>query len=93
MFAIYEQSKTRNRLLNGLGGKEIEMPKLQDWLVVGLNHAGCTITPALRHSHFSVMDRQRLKNWQRKFNEQIESARELLLPPAKSSPKDKGAGV
>jgi hypothetical protein len=91
-FGIYEQSKTRNRLLNGLGGKEIEMPKLQDWLVVGLNQAGCTITPALRHSDFSVMDRQRLKNWQRKLNEQIESARDLLLPQGKS-PKEKGATV
>jgi hypothetical protein len=68
------------------------MPKLQDWLVVGLNQAGCTITPALRHSQFSVMDRQRLKNWQRRLNEQIESARDLLLPQAKS-PKEKGAGV
>jgi hypothetical protein len=92
-FTIYDQSKTRVRLLDGLGGREIEMPKLQDWLVVGLNQAGCTVTPALRHSHFSVMDRQRLKNWQRRFNEQIESARELLLPAAKFSAKDKGAGV
>src|SRR5688572_20719338 len=54
-FAIYDQSKTRSRLLDGLGGREIEMPKLQDWLVVGLNQAGCTITPALRHPQFSVM--------------------------------------
>lgn len=92
-FTIYEQSKTRNRLLNGLGGKEIEMPKLQDWLVIGLNQAGCTITPALRHSHFSVMDRQRLKNWQRKFDEQIELARDLLLPQARTATKDKGGSA
>jgi hypothetical protein len=92
-FAIYEQSKTRNRLLNGLGGKEIEMPKLQDWLVVGLNQAGCTITPALRHSQFSVMDRQRLKNWQRKFNEQLELARDLLLPQARTAAKAKGSSA
>jgi hypothetical protein len=91
-FSIYDQSKTRSRLLDGLGGKEIEMPKLPDWLVVGLNQAGCTITPALRHSRFSVMDRQRLKNWQRKFNEQIGSVRDLLLPQPKSS-KEKGAGA
>lgn len=92
-FAIYDQSKTRSRLLDGLGGREIEMPKLQDWLVVGLNQAGCTITPALRHSQFSVMDRQRLKNWQRKFNEQIEFARELLLPQVRPAAKEKGAGA
>lgn len=91
-FAIYEQSKTRARLLNELGGREIEMPKLNDWLVVGLNQAGCTITAALRHPHFSVMDRQRLKNWQRKFNEQVESARDLLLPARqRTAAREKGA--
>jgi hypothetical protein len=91
-FSIYDQSKTRSRLLDGLGGREIAMPKLPDWLVVGLNQAGCTITPALRHSHFSVMDRQRLKNWQRKFNDQLDSVRDLLLPQPKSS-KEKGTGA
>lgn len=90
-FAIYEKSKTRSRLLNELGGLEIEMPKLHDWLVVGLNQSNCTITAALRNSHFSVMDRQRLKNWQRKFNEQIESTRDLLLPPQRKSSKEKEA--
>jgi len=80
-FTIYDKSKTRSRLLNELGGKEIEMPKLYDWLVIGLNQAGCAITPALHHPKFTVMDRQRLKNWQRKFNEQIELARDLLLQP------------
>ena len=88
-FAIFDQSKSRHRILSDLGGREIEMPKLQDWLVVGLNQVGCTITPALRHSHFSVMDRQRLKNWQRKFYEQIDSARALLLPASKSTAKER----
>jgi len=93
-FTIYDKSKTRSRLLNELGGKEIEMPKLYDWLVIGLNQAGCAITPALHHSKFTVMDRQRLKNWQRKFNEQIELARDLLLQPqSKPSAKEKGALV
>lgn len=88
-FAIYEKSKTRGRLLNELGAKEIVMPKLYDWLVVGLNQASCTISSALRNSHFSVMDRQRLKNWQRRFNEQIETARDLLLPPPQRRSKEK----
>ncbi len=93
-FTIYDKSKTRSRLLNDLGGKEIEMPKLYDWLVIGLNQAGCAITPALHHPKFTVMDRQRLKNWQRKFNEQIEFARDLLLQPQiKPSAKEKGALV
>ena len=90
-FAIYEKSKTRARLSNELGGREIVMPKLNDWLVVGLNQAGCTITAALRHPQFSVMDRQRLKNWQRKFNEQLESARDLLLPARQRTAREKGA--
>ena len=83
-FTIYERCKTRERLTSELAAKEIDMPKLPDWLVVALNQAGCTITPALKHSSFSVFDRQRLKNWQRKFNEQIESARALLLPSEKA---------
>jgi hypothetical protein len=91
-FAIYDRSKTRSRLL-GLGGREMEMPKLQNWLVVGLNQAGCTITPGLRHSQFSVMDRQRLKNWQRKFYGQIESVRDVLLPQVKTASKEKGVAL
>jgi hypothetical protein len=92
-FAIYDKSKTRNRLLSELSAKEIAMPKLQDWLVVGLNQANCTITASLRNSHFSVMDRQRLKNWQRKFNEQVESARDLLLPTQPRRSREKEAIV
>ena len=88
-FAIYEKSKTRARLLNELAGREIEMPKLNDWLVVGLNQAGCTITAALKHPQFPIMDRQRLKNWQRKFNEQVESARDLLLPARQRAAREK----
>jgi hypothetical protein len=79
-FTIYENSKTRSRLLSDLHAREIEMPKLHDWLVVKLNQAACTITPALHDPRFSIMDRQRLKNWQRRFNEQIDSVSELLLP-------------
>lgn len=90
-FDIYDKSKTRLRLLGELDGKEIEMPMLNDWLVVALNQAGCTITPALHSDKFFIMDRQRLKNWQREFNEQIKSACDLLLPPGKRSIKEKGA--
>lgn len=91
-FAIYEKSKTRARLLNELGGHEIEMLKLDDWLVVGLNQTGCTVTAALRHPQFPVMDRQRLKNWQRKFNEQVESVSKLLLPERpRATTREKGA--
>jgi hypothetical protein len=56
------------------------MPVLCDWLVIALNQSASTITTALRGSKFFIMDRQRLKFWQRDFNEQIEIARDLLLP-------------
>jgi CobQ/CobB/MinD/ParA nucleotide binding domain len=87
-FEIYDDSKTRIRLLDDLNGKEIEMPLLDDWLVVTLNQSATTITRALKRGDFIVMDRQRLVIWQRDFNSQIKSARDLLLPP-KSLPKEK----
>lgn len=82
-FEIYQKSKTRRRILDELHGKEIEMLVLSDWLVVALNQSASTITSALHGSKFFIMDRQRLKNWQRDFEEQIEVARDFLLPERK----------
>ncbi|HEY3932685.1 MAG TPA: hypothetical protein VGM58_09995, partial [Verrucomicrobiae bacterium] len=82
-FDIYDKSKTHRRIMDELGGKEIEMPVLCDWLVVALNQSASTISTALRGSKFFIMDRQRLKFWQRDFEEQIEIARDLLLPERK----------
>ena len=79
-FKIYDQSHTRGRVLDQLGGCEITMPKLYDWLVTGLNETNLSMTSAIGQSDFSLVDRQRLKNWQAKFYEQIEVARALLLP-------------
>jgi hypothetical protein len=87
-FIIYEKSKTRTRLLKELGAREIEMPKLHDWLVVGLNQTGCTIAAALRSASFSLMDRQRLKNWQQLFYKQLDSVRTLLAPNVSSKVKE-----
>jgi len=92
-FIIYEKSKTRAHLLKELGAKEIEMPKLQDWLVVGLNQTGCTISAALRSASFSVMDRQRLKNWQQRFYEQLDSLRTLLAPNLPSKVKQQTGAI
>ena len=61
------------------------MPRLYDWLVTGLNETNLCITEAIGHADFSLVDRQRLRNWQGKFYEQIEQAREILLPG--SNPK------
>lgn len=90
-FDIYDKSKTRLRLLAELNGREIEMPVLEDWLVVALNQTTTTITPALRSDKFFIMDRQRLLNWQRDFYAQLECAHNLLLPPPIPSAKKKEA--
>ena len=88
-FRIYDQSHTRSRVLGELAGREIVMPKLYDWLVTGLNETNLSMTAAIAGSEFSLVDRQRLKNWQAKFYEQIDLARDLLLPGAES-PKNGG---
>lgn len=91
-FKIYDNSRTRARVIDELGGREIVMPRLYDWLVTGLNETNLCITEAIGHADFSLVDRQRLRNWQGKFYEQIEQAREVLLPGSngKSTAKKKG---
>src|SRR5258708_428080 len=79
-FALFESSEVRGQLKNGLGGKEIAVARLQDWLVEGLNKENVTITAALKHPAFSLLDRQRLQTWQRKLYAEIESVADLLLP-------------
>ena len=89
-FVIYDKSRTRSRVMSELGGSEVTMPKLYDWLVTALNQANLPITAALQHPDFSLVNRQRLKNWQVKFNQQLDGVRALLLPNAdKSAPKEK----
>ena len=79
-FAIYDASETRKQLLNELIVKEMTMPKLQDWLVAALHQHNLTVGQAAENAKFTLMDRQRLKNWQRQFAGQIEIVRELILP-------------
>jgi len=79
-FTIYEKTKTRSRLIDELDAREIVMPKLYDWLVTGLNQTNLTITAAIANSEFSLVNRQRLKNWREKFFEQIERTRDVLMP-------------
>lgn len=79
-FVIYDASKTRKRLLNELVAKEMTMPKLHDWLVASLHQVNLPVGQAIQHQKFSLMDRQRLKNWQRQFHEQINAVREIVLP-------------
>jgi cellulose biosynthesis protein BcsQ len=79
-FVLYDKSAVRVRLLKQLAAKEITMPRMEDWLVEGLNRVNLTITAAAKHESFYLLDRQRLVTWQRRLYEQIESAADLLLP-------------
>jgi hypothetical protein len=80
-FALFESSEVRARLKDALGGREIAMSRLQDWLVEALNAENLTITAARKHPAFGLLDRQRLQTWQRKLYTEIESVADLLLPP------------
>ena len=86
-FKLYENSRTRRHLLDTLHAREIAMPRLHDWLVALLNEHNVPITTALQHPGFNLLDRQRLKHWQTGFNQQIESASDLLLPPPPTASK------
>jgi cellulose biosynthesis protein BcsQ len=79
-FTLYEQSAVRVKLLKKLGGKEITMPRMEEWLVEGLNRENLTISAAAKHESFYLLDRQRLVIWQKRLYAEIESAIDLLLP-------------
>lgn len=79
-FALFESSEVRAQLKDKLGGREIGMSRMQDWLVEALNAENLTITAATKHTAFSLLDRQRLQTWQRKLYSEIESIAGLLLP-------------
>ena len=79
-FSLYDNSNIRKRLLDELGACEITMPKLYDWLVTALNQHNLTVTAAIAPGEISLIDRQRLLNWQRTLVAQIELAGSFLLP-------------
>jgi hypothetical protein len=79
-FALFDSAEVRARLKRELGGRELMMPRMQDWLVEALNRENVTVTAATKHSAFSLLDRQRLLTWQRRLYAEIESAADLLLP-------------
>jgi len=79
-FTLYDRSAVRVRLLKTLGGKEITMTRMEEWLVEGLNRENLTVTSAAKHESFYLLDRQRLLTWQRKLYAEIESVAGLVLP-------------
>jgi hypothetical protein len=79
-FTIFETCEVRALLKDKFGALEIGMSRMQDWLVEALNAENLTVTAAAKHSVFSLLDRQRLQTWQRRFYAELESAANLLLP-------------
>lgn len=79
-FALFESAEVRERLKVELGGREVTMPRMQDWLVEALNRENVTVTAAMKHPAFSLLDRQRLLTWQRRLYGELDSAAPLLLP-------------
>jgi hypothetical protein len=79
-FTLFDSAEVRARLKRDLAGVEITMSRLQDWLVEALNGQNLTITNAAKHASFSLLDRQRLISWQRRFYQELECAAALLLP-------------
>ncbi len=65
-----------------LAQKRIIITQMYKWLVEGLQRSKLTPTVARNHEDFGIIDRQRLVMWQRRFYEQIELAKEMLLPAA-----------
>ncbi len=89
-FDIYQDSRTRARVLGELGGQEMIMPRLADWLVTALNRHNLTITPALTSPAIAVLDRQRLKVWQREFYRELDRVLHLPEEPPQERPTRTG---
>ncbi len=83
-FALYEGSKMRRQLVETLHAREITMPRLYDWLVTALHRHNVTVTNALTHPSFHLLDRQRLKHWQAKLYAEIAKVADVLAPQEES---------
>jgi len=79
-FELFDKSKIRQKLLNDLGAHEITVKQMYKWLVEGLHRSKVTPTAAIKHADFTIMDRQRLINWQKHFYAQLDSVKDVLLP-------------
>ena len=80
-FALYESLAVRARIGMELG-KEIDVPRLHPWLVEALNRDNLTVTAATSHASVHLLDRQRLRHWQRRLYAALDTVHELLLPEA-----------
>lgn len=76
---IYDGSKARKELL-ACGAKEILLPKIPEHLVFLLQRDSQTIQQALESNELFLIDRQRLLNYQRAINGQLDFVEDILLP-------------
>jgi cellulose biosynthesis protein BcsQ len=79
-FELFDKSKIRQKLLNEMGAREITVHQMYKWLVEDLQRNKTTPSLAAKSSEFSILDRQRLLNWQRHFYGQLDSVNDVLLP-------------
>src|SRR5438309_1531053 len=87
-FALYESTEVHTQIKGELNGREIVMHRLQDWLVEALSRENLTITAATKHPAFSLLDRQRIQIWQRRFSKptRLHTARQGSLGQPRFSP-------
>jgi hypothetical protein len=78
-FEIWDESNIARRVRE-MGGIEIYMPRIYDWICSGLQEHDLTVSKALKSDVFKPLDHQRLRNWQAEFHAELDKARELLLP-------------
>lgn len=76
---IYDNSKARQELLR-LGAAEITMERVPWSLLATIQRTSRTLSSLVLDESLPFLERQRLRTFQRRFFEQLESARQYLLP-------------
>lgn len=76
---IYDNSKARQELLR-LGAAEITMERVPWSLLATIQRTSRTLSSLVLDESLPFLERQRLRTFQRRFFEQLESARHFLLP-------------
>lgn len=76
---IYDNSKARQELQR-LGAIEITMERVPWSLLATIQKTSRTLSSLVIDETLPFLERQRLRTFQRRFFEQLESARQLLLP-------------
>ncbi|MFZ4682397.1 MAG: hypothetical protein ACOYMS_07835 [Terrimicrobiaceae bacterium] len=76
---IYDNSKARQELLR-LGAAEITMERVPWSLLATIQRTSRTLSTLVLDESLPFLERQRLRTFQRRFFDQLETARHVLLP-------------